>query len=55
LLLPIHDEVLAEAPAAEAAEYIREMGRIMTTEFRGVPLSAEGKIHGRSWGDGYHR
>jgi DNA polymerase I - 3''-5'' exonuclease and polymerase domains len=55
LLLPIHDEVLAEAPEAEAEEYIREMGRIMTTEFRGVPLSAEGKIHGRSWGDGYKR
>lgn len=55
LLLPIHDEVLAEAPAAEAEEYVREMGQIMTTEFRGVPLSAEGKIHGRSWGDGYKK
>jgi DNA polymerase I-like protein with 3'-5' exonuclease and polymerase domains len=55
LLLPIHDEVLAEAPAHEADEYIAEMGRIMTTEFHGVPISAEGKVHGRSWGDGYRR
>jgi DNA polymerase-1 len=57
LLLPIHDEVLVEAPESEMDEYLREMEKIMAVEFMGVPIPAGGEHHGRAWGDGkkYHR
>ena len=53
LRLPIHDEILAEAPAADAEEVAREIGRVMSVDFRGVPLTAGGEVTGRSWGHGY--
>lgn len=53
LLLPIHDEVIAQAPEAEAEEIAKRIGEIMTGDFQGVPLAAEGEVYGRSWGCGY--
>jgi DNA polymerase I-like protein with 3'-5' exonuclease and polymerase domains len=53
LLLPVHDEVLAQAPDNEAAEVAAEIGRIMSGDFYGVPLNATGEITGRSWGSAY--
>lgn len=53
LTLPIHDEILAQAPAAEAEEVAREIGRVMSVDFRGVPLTASGEVTGPSWGHGY--
>lgn len=53
LLLPIHDELLAQAPADQAEEYSHELGRIMTQNFYGVPLTAAGEITGRNWGAAY--
>jgi DNA polymerase-1 len=51
--LPIHDEVLAFAPAADAAEISREFVSCMTMELEGVPITADGEIGGRSWGSLY--
>jgi DNA polymerase I-like protein with 3'-5' exonuclease and polymerase domains len=53
LLLPIHDEVLMQAPDNEADEVAREVGRIMSGDFYGVPLSSTGEVTGRSWGSAY--
>jgi DNA polymerase-1 len=53
LRLPIHDEVLASVPAAEATEVAREIERCMTFDLRGVPIAAEAEIGGRSWGSLY--
>lgn len=53
LRLPIHDEVLASAPKAEAEDIAREIERCMTFELRGVPIVAEAEIGGRSWGSLY--
>lgn len=54
LLLPVHDELIAQAPAADAEEVIREIGRVMETEsFYGVKIAADPEVYGRSWGSGY--
>ncbi|MFJ9961104.1 DNA polymerase [Streptomyces avermitilis] len=53
LRLPIHDEVLAFAPKAEADEVAREIERCMTFDLFGVPITAEGEIGKRSWGSLY--
>lgn len=53
LIMPIHDEILAQAPDDIADDVAREIGRIMTVDFRGVPLTATGEVTGRSWGSAY--
>ncbi|KUM41179.1 DNA polymerase [Arthrobacter sp. EPSL27] len=53
LLLPIHDELLAQAPADVADEVAAEIGRIMSGMFYGVPLSSTGEVTGRNWGAAY--
>lgn len=53
LRLPIHDEVLASVPKAEAGDIAREIERCMTMDLFGVPISAEAEIGGRSWGSLY--
>jgi DNA polymerase-1 len=53
LRLPIHDEVLASAPAHEADEVAREIERCMTFELFGVPITAEAEVGRRSWGSLY--
>jgi DNA polymerase-1 len=51
--LPIHDEVLASVPQAEAKDLAREIERCMTFDLYGVPIEAEAEIGGRSWGSLY--
>lgn len=53
LRLPIHDEVLASVPQAEAAEYARAIERCMTFDLYGVPIVADAEIGDRSWGSLY--
>ena len=55
VLLPIHDEVLGHAPIATAEYLVTRYSTLMTTEFRSVPLTAAGKVYGRTWGHGYSR
>lgn len=53
LLLPVHDELVAQAPREDADEVIREIGRLMESDFMGVPIAAEPEVYGPSWGHGY--
>jgi DNA polymerase-1 len=52
-LLPIHDELLGQAPEDRAEEIVQRYSEVMSTEFMGVPLTASGKVYGQRWGDGY--
>ena len=53
VLLPIHDEILGQAPIDQAEYFAKRFEEIMTREFQGVPITAEGKVYGKSWGHGY--
>lgn len=53
VLLPIHDEILGQAPARDAEYFAQRFAEIMTREFMGVPIDASGKVLGKTWGDGY--
>lgn len=53
LLLPIHDEILGQAPVEEAEEVIREIGRVMQSTFMGIPILSDPEVYGPSWGHGY--
>lgn len=55
VLLPIHDELLGQAPKDEAQYYADRFAEIMTTEFQGVPITASGQVYGKSWGHGYRK
>jgi DNA polymerase I len=53
LLLPVHDEIVAQAPAEDAEEFAREVARIMGSTFYGIPIVADSEVYGTSWGHGY--
>jgi DNA polymerase-1 len=53
LRLPIHDEVLASVPEADAKDIAREIEECMTFDLFGVPIEAEAEIGKRSWGSLY--
>jgi DNA polymerase-1 len=59
LLLPIHDELLVQVPAADAAELAKEIEDTMTRTLGGTPdmaevtFRAEAEVGGRSWGSLY--
>lgn len=53
VLLPIHDEILGQAWRHKAQHMATRYGEVMSREFEGVPISASGKVYGRSWGHGY--
>lgn len=53
LLIPVHDEVVFSAPEDEAAEVAAAIGGVMSMDFLGVWLEAEGEVYGPSWGHGY--
>lgn len=53
VLLPVHDELVCQAPAEHADEVIREIGRLMESTFHGVHIAADPEVYGPSWGHGY--
>lgn len=53
LLLPVHDEVIAQAPSEDAAEIVAEIGRVMESDFYGVRIKSDVSVYGPSWGHGY--
>ena len=54
MLLPIHDEVLAQAPSDSVEDVLREMKKVMEERpFMGVPLVADGEVVGSNWGESY--
>lgn len=54
LLLPIHDELIAQAPKADAHDVIHEIGRLMESTFYRIPIVSDPEVYGRSWGSGYN-
>ena len=53
LLLPVHDEIVAQAPASDAEEVAHVIGQTMTREFKGVPITSTGEVVGPTWGHAY--
>jgi DNA polymerase I len=53
VLLVIHDELLGQAPRRKAQYIAERYGEVMSCDFRGVPITASGKVYGKSWGHGY--
>ena len=54
LLLPIHDEILAQAPVREAEEIVAEISKVMQGQgFQGLPMDTDGEVIGSSWGNAY--
>lgn len=53
VLFVVHDELLGEAPRRKAERIAARYGEVMSRDFRGVPITASGKVYGRSWGHGY--
>jgi DNA polymerase I-like protein with 3'-5' exonuclease and polymerase domains len=53
LLLPVHDELIVQAPTADAEEITREIGRLMESDFMGVRIESDPDVYGASWGSGY--
>ena len=55
VLLPVHDEILGQAPKRKAERIAARYGEVMSREFMGVPITASGKVYGMSWGHGYRQ
>lgn len=55
VLLPVHDELIGQAYKKVAGDIAIRYGEVMSCEFYGVPLTATGKVYGRSWGHGYRK
>lgn len=55
VLLPIHDELLGQAKKKDAQYFADRFANVMTTDFQGVPITASGKVYGKSWGHGYRQ
>ena len=53
LLLPIHDEVIAQAPIDEAEAFVADLAHTMSGSLAQVPITAEGEVLGESWGAKY--
>jgi DNA polymerase-1 len=53
VLLPIHDELIVQAPAADMPELMRAVSACMETTFNGVPIASDGEVFGRTWAGGY--
>ncbi|MFB6726815.1 DNA polymerase [Kribbella sp. NPDC056345] len=53
VLLPVHDELVCQAPAEDARDVIHSVGRIMESTFGGVAITSEAEVYGPSWGHGY--
>jgi DNA polymerase-1 len=55
VLLPVHDEIVADATDSEAETVAREIGEAMTMSLRGIPLGTDPDVGGSSWGSLYMR
>lgn len=53
LRLPIHDEVVAVVPSANAEEAAQVIADHMAMWFKGVHVGTDADVYGPSWGSGY--
>ncbi|QTF81977.1 DNA polymerase I [Microbacterium phage BabyYoda] len=56
LLMPVHDEMIAQAPTEDAADVAEAIRRAMETSIGDMRLDSDGVVYGFSWGHGldYH-
>jgi DNA polymerase-1 len=52
LWLPIHDEWVLNVPEDQAERVAKELGEIMSIDFYGTPIIAEGVVLGKRWHKG---
>lgn len=55
LLIPVHDEIVAQYPTDQAEDFSRSLEEIMSGDLGPVPITAEAEVIGRSWGDKYKK
>lgn len=55
LLMPVHDEVIAQAPIDEAEEVSRAIAEAMETTVMDMKLDSDAEVYGPSWGHGYDK
>lgn len=55
LLIPVHDEIIAQYPTEQAEEFSKNLEEIMSGDLGPVPITAEAEVIGRSWGDKYKK
>lgn len=53
LLLPVHDEIIAQCPAADANDVLHSIAECMDGVFMGIPIVSDPELYGPSWGHGY--
>lgn len=53
LLLPVHDEFVAQAPADDAERWAKGIASVMEGPFGPTFLDADAEVYGPSWGHGY--
>lgn len=52
ILLPVHDEILGQAPEKDAEEIVNEISTVMTCDFQGVKIASDAEVLGVSWTPG---
>lgn len=53
LLMPVHDEMIAQGPTEDAADIAQAIKETMETTEMGMKLDSDGEVYGASWGHGY--
>jgi DNA polymerase-1 len=53
LLMPVHDELVGQAPVNEAAEVAEAVKKTMETTLGQMLLESDAEVYGPSWGHGY--
>lgn len=53
LMMPVHDEVVAQAPTEDAEDVARAIREAMADALDDVKLDADAEVYGASWGHGY--
>lgn len=53
LLIPVHDELVGQAPLDTAEDIVHEIGNVMDCMFQGVEIVSSAEVVGSSWGAAY--
>lgn len=53
LMMPVHDEVVAQAPTEDAEDVAHKIKELMASMIDDVRLDSDAEVYGASWGHGY--
>lgn len=53
LLMPVHDEIIAQGPTESAQELANEIAAAMKSQVGNMVLDSDSEVYGSSWGHGY--